>query len=242
VLKPLTGTYTRPDGVRQEIEEVLKHPLPVAFRMAAEGKLKPQTLVYLMRNFRPNQRTRDHDNLVVAFLSRLERFGDRLIRDFSEVDREKINGEVMNIVLELINDDKLDIFEMSFKRGATCLYLTARAKVRLRAQTEVSREDLVLPESDMTGEETADALSFVQDGTLPLAEARAMLRQVRDKLKEREWLALLYVDGMDLTDKEAGEQMNCSARNIQYLLTKARKKVRGEERGARPNTRAKVKS
>ena len=242
MLKPLTGTYTRPAGVRKEIEEVLKQPLPVAFRKAAEGALKPQTLVYLMRNFRPNQRTREHDNLVVAFLSRLERFGDRLIRSFSEVDREKINGEVMNIALELINEDKLDIFEMSFKRGATCLYLDARAKFRLRAQTEISRDDLVPAESDMTGEEAADALSFIQDDTLPLAEARAMLRQVREKLKETEWLALFYVEGMGLTDKEAGAQMNCSARNIQYLLTKARKKVRSEERGARPNTRAKVKS
>ena len=97
MLKPLTGTYTRPDAVRDEIEEILKQPLTVAFRLAAEGKLRPQTLVYLMRNFRPNRRTREHDNLVVAFLSRLERSGVRLIREFSEVDREKINGEVMDL-------------------------------------------------------------------------------------------------------------------------------------------------
>jgi len=248
VLKPLTGTtkdgkpYYRPGPVTEEIEAVLKRPLPEAFRLAAEGKLRPQTLVYLMRNFRANQTTREHDNLWVAFFSRLERFGDRVIRDFSESDQEKIRDEVKTIAIELIHKDALDIFEMSFKMGATRLYLTARAKYRLRAETEIPCEDLVAAESDMTGEEVADALSLGQGGAMPLVDVRARLRQVRDKLSDEEWLALLYVDGMGFTEKEAGKKMRCSDRKVRYLLKAARIKARDEERGARPKSRTKVNS
>jgi hypothetical protein len=47
--------YVRPTAVTEEIETILALPLHEAFRLASSGHLRPQTLVYLMRNFRPNK-------------------------------------------------------------------------------------------------------------------------------------------------------------------------------------------
>jgi DNA-binding CsgD family transcriptional regulator len=244
-VKPLTGNdkkgrpYIRPAAVEEEIKAVLEWPLSKAFGLAAEGRLRPQTLVYLMRSCKPNQPTPEYDALVVAFFSRLERSGDRLISGMSDLDRERVNGMVMDKALTLIADDHLDIFEMSFKTGAERLYLTEISKVRLRTRTEVSREDLVDPDSDLTGEETADALGFVADGAMPLAEARAMLREVCEGLTDKEFRAIYYVHHGGLTEKEAAKLMNCSDRNVRYLITSARQKARGHTKSAGENARGK---
>ncbi|WP_077376170.1 sigma-70 family RNA polymerase sigma factor [Mesorhizobium prunaredense] len=242
-LKPLAGKtkegkpYARPPAVEAEIEAVLEWPLPKAFALAAAGKLRPQTLVYLMRNFRPNRPDPKYDTLVIAFFSRLERAGDRMIRDLSDLDRERVNDLVKDKALWLIEADRLDIFEMSFKTGAERLYYSARAVVRLRSKTEVSREDLVGPDSDLTGEEAADALSMVSDSSMPLAEARTMLNQVLEMLNEKERLAIFYVLQARMTETEAGAQMGCTARNIRYLLKSAAAKARATEERARQGAR-----
>jgi hypothetical protein len=80
--------YVRPTAVTEEIETILALPLHEAFRLASSGHLRPQTLVYLMRNFRPNKSNQAYDALVVAFYSRLERSGDRLMSGLTETQRE----------------------------------------------------------------------------------------------------------------------------------------------------------
>lgn len=97
----------------------------------------------------------------------------------------------------------------------------------------MSREDLVGPDSEFTGEEAADALGFVPDGSMPLAEARVELKEVLDCFTEKERQAVFYVLQLDLTEKEAGEKMGCSDRNIRYILKSAR-----ETALAMPNVRA----
>lgn len=241
-MKPLAGAnakgepYVRPKGVEEEISAALDWPLDKVLALAAEGHLKPQTLVYFVRNFRPSRSTRAYDRLVVAFFSRLQRAGQRLIRNLSEVDRERIDELVKDRALELLAQDRLDIFEMSFKTGAERLYLTALAKVRLRTATEVAREDLVKPGSDLTGEEVADAVGFANP-SLPLAEARAMLSEILGLLTEREREAVTYVHALGLSELDAAEQMGCTDRNVRYLLASARRKALAEGKGARKPSR-----
>lgn len=238
-VKPLIGRdkngrpYVRPKEVEEEIEAVLEWPLPQAFGLAAEGKLRPQTLVHLLRNFKPNRQGTQYDSLIVAFLSRLQRTGEPLMRGMSELDRERVHELVKDKVLKLMHQDRLDIFEMSFKKGAERLYLTAIAAVRLRTRTEVSREDLIEADSGMTGEETADTLGFVPDGSMPLAQARTELNEILDVLTEKERQAVFYVWKLELTEKEAGKKMGCGDRNIRHLLKSAREKAL-----ALPNVRA----
>jgi DNA-directed RNA polymerase specialized sigma24 family protein len=112
---------------------------------------------------------------------------------------------------------------MSFKIGAERLYLTAMAAVRLRTETEVSREDLIEPGSGLTGEEAVDALSFARVGSMPMAEVRAMLNEIHERLTEKERLAIFYVLQEGMTEEEAGARMRCTDRNIRYLTTSARR-------------------
>jgi len=233
--------HTRHPAVEAEIEAVLEWPLSKAFALAAEGRLKPQTLVYLMRNCRPNRPTPEYDALVVAFLSRIERSGDQMTKGLSERDREWVDERVQGKVLEWIAEDRLDIFEMSFKTGAERLYLNAIAAMRLRRRTEVSREDMVPTDSEATGEEIVDALTFAQNRAMPLAEAKAMLSQLLEKLTENERRAVFYAYEMGMTDDEAGVEMHCTGRNVRYLLQNVRRKALGEAKSARTGARERVK-
>lgn len=234
--------YTRHPAVEAEIEAVLEWPLPKAFALAAEGRLKPQTLVYLMRNCRPNRPNPHYEQLVVAFLSRIERSGQQLTKGLSARDREWVDERVKDKALEKIATDQLDIFEMSFKMGAERLYLTAISAMRQRRRTEIPQDDLVPAGSEATGEETVDAVAFAHDRSLPLAEVKATLSQVFKKLTDKERLAVFYVYEMGLTEAQAGEQMGCTDRNIRYLLTKVRRKALGEAQSARTGALERVKS
>ena len=246
-VKPLTGLnkktgkpYARPPAVEAEIEAVLEWPRPRAFGLAIDGKLKPQTLVYLMRNFKPARRDALYDALIVAFFSRLQRAGEALTKGLSDLNRERVDDLVKDRALQLLQSNRLDIFEMSFKTGAERLYLTAIAKVRLRSRTEISREDLIEPGLDVTGEEMADTLSFRQGAEMPLAEAKVALNQVFALLNEKESMAVFYVYHAGMTEKEAGQQMGCSDRNIRYLLNSAAEKARGDKKSARLAVQAKA--
>jgi DNA-directed RNA polymerase specialized sigma24 family protein len=233
--------YARPKGVHEQIEAVLDLPLEKAFDLACRGQLYPQTLVYLMRNFRPNRRSPAYDALLLAFFSRLERAGDRIVGDLPDTQKEWVHAEVANRIQEWMFDNRMDIFEFAFKKGAERLYFTALAKVRRRTGHEVSREDLVDPESDLTGEEVADVLGSLHAGSsMPLAEARAELREIFEKLTEKERHALFYVEQIGLTEKEAGGLLGCSARNVRYLITSARAKAHEEGKRTRGSARGKV--
>ncbi|WP_158743044.1 hypothetical protein [Acidisphaera sp. L21] len=237
-----TGTpYVRPTVVTEEIEMTLALPLAEAFRLASSGCLRPQTLVYLMRNFRPNRRSQAYDALLVAFYSRLERSGDKLVSALTETQREWVQGEVATKVDEWFRDDRMDVFEFSFKTGAERLFFTAISKVRRRTAGEVAQEDLVGLEGGLTGEEAADVLGLRHAGSpRPLAEVRAELSEIQDKLTEKERLAVIYVEQMGMIEEEAGKLIGCSARNVRYLNANARAKARGEERYARRGARGKV--
>lgn len=234
--------YVRPTAVTEEIETTLALPLHEAFRLASSGHLRPQTLVYLMRTFRPNMSSPAYDALVVAFYSRLERSGDRLVSGLTETQREWVQGEVVKKVAEWFYDDRMDIFEISFRTGAERLFLTAISEVRRGTRGEVAQEDLVDPEGDLTGEEVADVLGMRHAGSArPLAEVRAELLEIQDKLTEKEKLAVLYVEHMGMIEKEAGRLIGCSARNVRYLIENVRAKACGEGRRARHGARESVK-
>ncbi len=234
--------YARPPSVQTEIEAALDLPLQKAFDLACAGHLRPQTLVYLMRNFRPNGGSSAHDALVLAFFTRLERAGDRLVAGLTDTEREWVQGEVKVKAAEWLFDNRMDVFECSFKLGAERLFLTQIAKVRRRTGAEVSREALVDPESDLTGEEAADARRLAHAGmSTPLAEIRVKLQEALEPLTDKERLALVYVEQLGLTEKEAGERLGCSARNVRYLVTNARAKARGDATSARRRAREGVK-
>lgn len=220
--------YTRPPAVEAEIEAILALPLHDAFRLAASGHLRPQTLVYLLRNFKPNRPTPEYDAMVVAFFSRLERAGDRILADFPETMRERAHAIVKDKALEWFADDDLDIFECSFKLGAERLYLTARSKMRLRMATEISREDLGSVDSDVSTEEIADALAFrAGRSAMPLAEARAQLQSVLALLSDEERIAVGHILAMGRTYAEAATAMGCSDTKVKYLIKRVRDKARG---------------
>lgn len=243
MIRPLVGSdgkgvpYFRHRNVEAEIEAVLEWPMFRAFELALNGRLQPQTLVYLMRNFRPNRPNPQYDRLVLAFFSRLQRSGERLVGGLSQVERERVDELVKDKAIELHATDKLDIFEMSFKTGAERLYLTAIAKVRLRSRTERSCEDLVESGSALTGEEAADLLGRRGNGAMPLAEAKAMLADVMEHLTDRERLAVHYVHELGLTEAEAAGQLGCTDRNVRYLISSARRKALGQGKGARGTAR-----
>lgn len=222
--------YSRPPAVEEEIKAVLALPLHEAFVLAATGRLRPQTLVYLLRNFRPNELTAEYDAMVVAFFSRLEQAGQRIVADLPEIFRERAHAEVKDKALEWFADDKLDIFECSFKLGAERLYLTARTKMRLRMTTEISREDLVSDDTDVDTEEIADALAYRAGRTaMPLAEARAELQSVLAILTDEERIAITHILVMGLTYKEAAAAMDCSDTKVKYLIKRAREKALGKK-------------
>ena len=234
--------YVRPPGVQTEIEAALDLSPQKLFDLACAGHLRPQTLVYLMRNFRPKGGSSAHDALVLAFYTRLERAGDRLVAGLTDTEREWVQGEVRVKAAEWMFDDRMDVFECSFKLGAERLFLTQIAKVRRRTAAEVSREALVDPEESLTGEEAADARWLAHAGmTTPLAEVRLQLQEAFELLNDKERLALIYVEQLGLTEKEAGEQLGCSARNVRYLITNARTKARGDATRARRRAREGVK-
>ena len=247
IVKPLTRNskktgeiYVRPAHVQEQIEAVLELPLEDAFEAARSGHLYPQTLVYLLRNYRPNGRSQSHDGLVVAFFSRLERAGQSLVRRLSIAQREWVEGEVVTRILEWLPTDRMDIFEISFKLAAERLYYTEIAKVLLRTSAEVAVEDLVEPGSDLKGQEVAESILARRAGpTTPLAEIRAELGEELGKLTERERLAVIYVEAFGLEHHDAGKRMGCSGRNIRYLLKSARAKVCGEQARARVSARGK---
>ncbi|MFQ3896638.1 sigma factor-like helix-turn-helix DNA-binding protein [Sphingobium sp. R-7] len=219
--------YKRPPAVEEEIEATLALPLHDAFRLAASGHTRPQTLVHLIRNFRPNQPTPQYSTMVVAFFSRLERAGDRILRDLPENLRERAHDDVQDRALELIAANDLDIFECSFKLGAERLYLTARAKMKLRMRTEISREDMTAPDSDVSTEEIADALAARagRAGT-PLAEIKAELNSIFALLTEEERIAVGHHLLMGLTFEETAAAMGCSDTKVKYIIKNARAKAR----------------
>ena len=164
-----------------------------------------------------------------------------MTKGLSARDREWVDERVKDKALEWLAKDRLDIFEMSFKTGAERLYLNAIAAMRLRRRTEVSREDLVPTDSEATGEEIVDALTFAQNRSMAVAEVKVMLGQVFEKLTEKERRAVFYVYEMGLTEKEAGDQMHCTDRNVRYLLKNVRRKALGEAKSARTDARERVK-
>ena len=218
--------YTRPAAVEEEIAATLALPLHDAFSLAVSGHLKSQTLVYLLRNFKPNRPTPRYDAMVVAFFSRLERAGNRILADLPENFRERAHAIVKDKALEWFADDNLDIFECSFKTGAERLYLTARSKMRLRMATELYREDLAPPDSDVATEEIADALA-VRAGraAVPLAEARAELQSILALLTDEERIAVGHYHAMGLTYVETAAAMGCSDTKVKYLIKRARDKA-----------------
>ena len=247
IVQPLTRRskktgelYVRPAHIQNEIEKVLESSLEEAFEAARSGHLYPQTLVHLLRNYRPNGRSQSHDGLVVAFFSRLERAGKGLVRHLSTTQREWVEGEVVTRILEWLPTDRMDIFEISFKLAAERLYYTEIAKVLLRTSAEVAFEDLVEPGSDLKAQDVADGILARRAGPpTPLAEVRAELGEAMSKLTERERLAAIYVEAFGLEHDDAGKQMGCSGRNIRYLLKSAQAKTRGEKAGARVSARGK---
>jgi len=218
--------YERPTAVEEEIEATLALPLHDAFGLAASGHTRPQTLVYLIRNFKPNRPTPQYDGMVVAFFSRLERAGDRILHDLPENIRERAHSIVQNKALELLHKNDLDIFECSFKLGAEGLYLTARSKMKLRMATEISREDLALPDADVSSEEIVDALAARagRSGT-PLAEIKAELQSIYALLVDEERIAVGHIHAMGLTYAEAAAAMGCSDTKVKYLIKRAREKA-----------------
>lgn len=231
-IPPLTGKtkegilYVRPDRVETEIAAALELPLDRAFELAANGHLTPQTLAFFLRRFRPNGRSPSYDAMLLAFLSRIERAGRRRLLDIPEHWHERAHEFVQDKVFEWFGTERMDIFEMSFARAVECLYLDARAYLKLRIETELSTEDFALSE-EIDGEDVVDAMAGrLNRGTLTPAEARSELAGVMAKLTLEEGRALIYVDGLGLIEKEAAQEMKCSVRKVGYRLKSAREKLR----------------
>ena len=218
--------YTRPQKVHEQIEAVMGWPLQKAFELAAAGKLYPQTVAHLMRNFKPNRQSPQYDAVVLAFFTRLERAGDAIIRDLTDTQKDWVRGEVFTKVTEWLRDSRMDIFEVSFRKAAERLFLTALAKVRRRTEPEVSPDDLVTPGPEATGEEALDA-ALVRSGSIKLlVEFKAELKEALARLTDKERLAVAYVEVLGLTETEAGERLGCTDRNVRHLIKKARDKTR----------------
>lgn len=223
--------YVRPSGVEADIEACIHWPLHQAFGLASQGKLRPQALVYLLRHFRPNGPSPDYDSAYIALFSRIKRIGEPLIRNFSELNRERIHDEVRDKVLKWWDTEAMDALEMGFRRTVECLYLTALAKIDVRRSTEISQEDFVDTDTGESGESIADALGLVHRGSAPpLAELSAELSQLMDVFTENEKLAITYVFALGLTEKEAGEQMKCSDRHVRNHLKIVRDKAQEMKR------------
>lgn len=236
-LRPLTKihsktkeVYTRPAAITAEIEAVLQWPLHDAFSLASQHKLKPQTLVYLLRNFQPNRPTQQYNSMVVAFFSRVERAGCSFVKDLAQNEQERVHGEVKDMILRLWGTEAMDAFELSFKKVVDRLYMTAYDKISLRLRTEIPWEDLYDRESGETGEDFAEALGLSHRGpSAPLAEVKTELAQIMELLSPKERDAVIYVHHLRMTELEAAEQMGCTDRNVRHLLKKAREKAQGKQ-------------
>ncbi len=220
--------YVRSKDVEAEIEAALDHPLDQVFQLAASGKLRVQTLVYFMRRFGRNG-SPHYDAMVLAFFDRIDRAAYRYLTGIPEHLHDRARDMVRDRMLEWFADDRMDIFEASFKTAVERLYLTARTALKLRMQTELPTQDFADADADadQTGEDAVDALVFRTGGdAMPLAQARAELGSVLALLTEQERQALLHVELGGLTEKEAAQLMRCSDRKVRYLLKSARDKAR----------------
>ncbi|GLS33065.1 Sigma-70, region 4 [Mesorhizobium albiziae] len=233
VLPPLTRvtkqgvTYARPERIEQEIAAALDLPLNQAFKLAASGHLSPQALVFFLRRFRPNKRSTEYDAMFMAFFSRIERAGTRHLSDIPSHLHERAHDQVRDKVLSWMSDDRMDIFEASFRTVVERLYLDARSRLMLRISTELPIGDFGSDDEETSGGDVVDAL-FASTNPQPrsLADVRSELRSIIAQLDGEEGQALLYVDGLGMTEKEAAAQMNCSDRKVRYLLKRARPKAR----------------
>ena len=99
--------------------------------------------------------------------------------------------------------------------------------MKLRMATEISREDLAPPDSDVSSEEIADALAARagSSGT-PLAEIKAELQSICALLTDEERIAVGHIHAMGLTYAEAAAAMCCSDTKVKYLIKRAREKAR----------------
>jgi hypothetical protein len=136
-LRPLTKihsktkeVYTRHPAISAEIEAVLQWPLHDAFSLASQHKLKPQTLVYLLRNFQPNRPTPQYNSMVVAFFSRVERAGWSFVKDLAQNEQERVHAEVKDVILKRMwETEVMDALELSFKKVVDRLYMPFAASI-----------------------------------------------------------------------------------------------------------------
>lgn len=229
-IEPLTRNrkngdrYERPEQVEAEIERVLELPLHEAFRLASSGGTRAQTLVYLLRRFRPNRPNAHYDAMVEAFFARLDRGAARYLPGIPAHLHERAQGIVRDKVLAWWDTDRMDILECGFASTVERLYLTARDTVMTRATTEVAVGDL--------GEDDGGTPLLRRasgDTAMPLAEARAELANVMAALKPGGRRAIWLVEGLGMTEKEAGAAMGCTDRNVRHLLKQARETARARE-------------
>lgn len=233
-LPPLTRTrkkgiiYVRPPRIEHEIIAALDLPIEQAYQLAAAGRLSPQALIFFLRRFRPAGRSPAYDAMFKAFFARVERAGDRYLSDIPRHWHERAHTRVGDKILEWMSDDRMDIFEVSFRSAVEGLYLDARSYLKLRIAAEKPIEDFAMPNEDLTGEDVVGVLyADATADALPLAEVRLELQSALGKLKDEEQTALLYVDGLGLTEKQAAKLMNnCSDRKVRYLLKRARQALR----------------
>src|SRR3546814_172419 len=192
-LPPLTrmrkkgSIYVRPPRIEQEIIAALDLPLEQAYQLAASGKLSPQALIFFLRRYRPAGRSPAYDAMFKTFFARVERAGHRYLSDIPGHWHERAHIRVSDKILEWMSDDRMDIFEVSFRSAVEGLYLDARSYLKLRITTEKPTEDFAIPDEDLTGEDAVDVLyASVKPDALPLAEVRLELRSVLGKLKAEE--------------------------------------------------------
>ena len=235
VATPLKGStakgtsYVRPKRVEDEIEAALDMPLHNAFSRAASGMFMPQTVVHLIRNFRPNRRTTQHGAMVEWFFGRVSKRAEWLLSDLPQHQRERGREMAEEKVLEWFDDERMDIFEMSFRHAMERITIDIRRKLQVRAKAELPIEDMADAARGHTGEEALDAL-LVRTGTaLPLAEARATLSSALSLLTAEERHVLIAMQLLGMTETETAATIGeCSTRKVRYVLKRALLKARAE--------------
>lgn len=215
----------RPLRVQTEIEQVVDLPLHNAFSLAATGKLLPQTVVHLLRNFRPNQPTPLHGAAFEWFLAKVEASADRLLGGLPPHWRERGREMAIDEVLKRFESGKLDIFEMSYSTAMRRICVDVVRYLRPRMRTELPIEDFSDQDGELTGLDAVEARVFKMGVVMPASEASAQLASALACLTDKERRVLLAIEMMDMTEAEVADIIGCGPRNIRHILKRAREKV-----------------
>jgi RNA polymerase sigma factor (sigma-70 family) len=215
------AVYERPPDIEAAIGAALSLDLDTVLARAAVPRagdsryLRPEVLVYLIREAMRTKKERTYNRLLPVLLQRCMRMLNSGIPDSNLFDSAVIREEIIGKLALLFADEfrntnsKLDYFEVRFNDAFRAFYVTGlRSEIKeLRNRVlPASRDDEEdLPEEDVFTEHE------IRNGTFASPEAHYEMKEFAELIeqlptKEREAFALRYIIGLEVESTNPEEE------------------------------------